>query len=99
VSTPDGSGIRAALSCGDPGPVRTSDWRTIFMCRVEILRGGTGAAPALPFGNDTRSLQINSLAALIQINRWLPQAFARLPPSTAPAMLAISRTQAALCSA
>ena len=37
------------------------------------LSVGTSAARALPFGKDTRSLQINPLAALIQINRWLPQ--------------------------
>ena len=30
---------------------------------------GTGAARALPFGKDTRNLQINPSAALIQINR------------------------------
>jgi hypothetical protein len=38
--------LHSALSCGDPGAVRTSDWRTI--------------------------------AALIQIDHWLPRA---LPPA------------------
>lgn len=58
--------------------------KSLTFDRTEALPVGTGAARALPFGKDTRSLQINPLAALIQINRWLPQALARLPPS-APA--------------
>jgi hypothetical protein len=54
--------------------------------RTEALPVGTGAARALPFGKDTRNLQINPSAALIQINRWIPNKHCRgpPPPSTPP---------------
>ena len=47
--------------------------------RTEALPVGTGAARALPFGKDTRNLQINPSAALIQINRWIPNKHCRGP--------------------
>jgi hypothetical protein len=47
--------------------------KSLTFDRTEALPVGTGAARALPFGKDTRSLQINPRAALIQINRWFPQ--------------------------
>src|ERR1700736_389689 len=58
--------------------------KSLTFDRTKALPVGTGAARALPFGKDTRSLKINPLAALIQINRLLPQTLAWAPPS-APA--------------
>ena len=58
-------------------------WRAKIV-EINALPVGTGAARALPFGKDTRNLQINPSAALIQINRWLPKALS--PPPTPPGL-------------
>src|SRR6202521_377541 len=58
--------------------------RAFAFDRTEALPVGTGAARALPFGKDTRNLQINPSAALIQINRWIPNKHCRGPPPSTP---------------
>jgi hypothetical protein len=70
------------MSRGEPCQTQMKERRV--RDRTEALPVGTGAARALPFGKDTRNLQINPSAALIQINRWLPKALS--PPPTPPGL-------------